>query len=115
MPFLFLAALAAQAAPVADPTRDQDVRCLAVMAYATGTAKEAARPSLVAGTMYFIGRIDARMPTLDYCAVLVRLLTDTALVKSLAADGPRCSAILERRGTELQALGKAIRGAASQP
>ncbi|PAX07496.1 hypothetical protein [Sphingomonas lenta] len=105
-----LAPLLIQAAPAAsaDPVKNEDVRCLAVMAFATGNTKEQDRAGLVAGTMYFLGRIDARMPGLDYRAALRRLLTDEASLKAFSTEAVRCGAILEKRGGELQALGQQL-------
>jgi hypothetical protein len=104
---LFLALLAAAAEP--SQATEADIRCVAVYAAAADKADEAHKAGVVAGLMYYIGRIDVRSPGYDYLANLKRLLTDQAfLEKGLPAEAQRCAAEMKAKGSEVAALGDSL-------
>lgn len=105
---LLAPAVAVQSAP-ADPVLESDVRCLAVMAIAASDSKKADAVGVMAAAMYFVGRIDGRRPGMDYRAALRQLLSSNESIAGLQADAVRCGAILEKRGSELQALGEQLK------
>ena len=82
-----------------------DVHCVivgAVLAGKTDTTQRAAG-SLVA--MYYIGRLDGRVPKLDLEELMIK--ESKAMTSSdFAAEAKRCGATLTARGQELTKIGK---------
>lgn len=113
---LGLLAAAAIAAPQPSMAEDPDLRCMIAMSYSLALIDEGGaeanaeeRSGLVALVMYYIGKIDGRIPDFDYAREVSRLVQtsgyeDTGLVKDLA----RCGQEAQDRGKELQELGKQI-------
>lgn len=105
-----MALLAAQAAPAAvDAEIAPDLRCVAVLTMVGSQAPESQRAGLLGGTMYFVGRIDARRPHYDYKAGLAALLTDEAELKALRNEAARCGNEMKARGQALQEAGAALK------
>jgi hypothetical protein len=93
-------------APVPE-TRD-DLRCFLIMALlvdssAEGKGKEAA----MAGTLYFLGKLDVRAPGLDIGAAATAELGSMTEAE-FQSQKPRCIALLEERGHYLVAIGTAM-------
>lgn len=105
---LLATATAAQAIP--SSTQEQDLRCVAVISAIIGTLEESKRPTVMAGAMYYVGRVTARRPDLDLEAELRRILGDDAAFKKiLPAEATRCGADLQKVGTELTRVGGAMK------
>ena len=97
-----LAALILQAATPA-AANAADLRCLAVVA--SGAIETPSRGGQAAGAMYFVGRIDARSPSFDYQAEMLKLIRSKA---DLGPDRARCSSLLKARGGALLALSNGL-------
>lgn len=110
--FSMIAAAAAAAQPL-EPAAEADMRCIAAMLYAVGQAderKDAKSTSvLLASVSYFIGKIDARVPGVDYRGHIARLAQSSVFAKELDGEIKRCA--LES-GSALQVVGKAAQSAA---
>ena len=105
-----LIALILQAsAPDAAAANAADLRCLAAIT-AAGT-DASSRGLVAAGSMYFLGRIDARSPAYDYQAALLALVRSGA---DLSADRERCLAELRSRGGALVNLSQGLRAQAAK-
>jgi hypothetical protein len=100
-------ALVLQTAP--DPALEADLRCLAYLSTAVEKAPAAQQPGLAAGLLYFVGRIDARMPGFDYAAALARTPANAARLADLDREAPRCVRVVGERGRALVAAGQALR------
>jgi|SRR4051812_25942533 hypothetical protein len=103
---LAASSLSAGAAP--SPEIRDDLRCFLVMGALAGTAKEG--PGLqtaIAGTLYFLGKLEERAPTLDIeAAGAAELLAITEA--EFQTEKPRCLAVIEEKGKRLIAIGTAI-------
>jgi hypothetical protein len=114
-----LAALALLAAAAAEPaiTADPDLRCVAATAAVLGTVSEAADTDaetitgITAIFMYFLGKVDARRPGLDYAASLTGLMNSPGYDQQLPADLKRCGAEAEERSSMLKDLGEKMKTA----
>lgn len=95
------------AAPPPDPGTREDVRCFVALAYLADTDDAKVKEAAMAGTLYFLGRLDGRTPGLD-------LESEVATVAETFADGDMksllqsCSVLIEQRGEYLVAAGKAL-------
>lgn len=103
---LILQAAAPDAAAAANAA---DLRCLA--AIASGGSDAASRSLVAAGSMYFLGRIDARSPGFDYQGEMLKLVRSGA---TLEADRARCLAELRSRGGALVNLSQGLRAHAGK-
>jgi len=96
-------------------TRDPDLRCLAAVSAALGIvadrkdADPETVPGLTAVFMYFLGKVDAARPGLDYAPPLARLMNSPTYANDLPADLKRCGAEAEGRGQMLQDLADKLR------
>ena len=101
-----LAAASLSAAP--SPEIQDDLRCFLIMASLAESAKEGpAMQTAVAGTLYFLGRLENRAPDLD-----IEAAGAAELVAMTEAEyqnqKPVCLAVIEERGKRLIALGAGI-------
>lgn len=105
---LLLGQLAGASLRAQDSPGDADLRCIAIIAVAVSQTKETERAGLVAGMMYFIGRLDSAAPGTDLQSALRRTYTgmDSAIAE---AEGKRCSTMLAEKGQLLQNVGAALR------
>jgi hypothetical protein len=87
-----------------------DLRCLAVLATTVSSLPETKRAGAIGGVMYFLGRIDAVAPGFDYNAALAALVAADPEGKTIAAEAPRCAAVMKERGESLITMGNALRG-----
>ncbi|MET1111826.1 MAG: hypothetical protein ABWX67_09915 [Allosphingosinicella sp.] len=107
--WIFVApALLIAAAPPPDAATKDDLRCFLIMGSLAGTAKEGpGMQTAVAGTLYFLGRLEDRAPALDIeAAGAAELLAMTEA--DFQKDKPRCLAVIEEKGKRLIAIGAAI-------
>lgn len=122
MPILALSLLAAAAAAPAVPgptglIRDRDLRCVAAVSAALGiladrkTDDAEQTAGLTAVFMYYLGKVDARRPGLDYARSLTALMNAPGYAQELPADLKRCGAEAEERGRTLQTLGERLKAA----
>jgi hypothetical protein len=105
------AATRANAAPAAStpPAVKQDLQCFVLYTIAAGTEKDEKRlASAVAGTWYFIGRIDAAAPGLDLGQAMRAEIADLEHNPKTEAIGAACDAQFAKRGADMTNLGKAF-------
>lgn len=107
-----IAALAVQA-PAAT-ARNNDLACLVVLGASVGAAPAAQRATLIAGTRYYVGRIEGREPGFDLARGVVAVTpTDQAQGAAfLQRHGPRCQAELVRNEAKMKAMGQALQARA---
>lgn len=86
------------------PDIDGDLRCIALLSVAVGQAAPDKQGVMIAGAMYFIGRLDGKAPNTDLKAGLKRII-EGFTQEQAAAEGQRCSAILAEKGKLLQGVG----------
>lgn len=96
-------------------SEDADLRCMVAISLAIdglekdGTATVDEKSGVISIFMYYLGRIDARYPTIDYVAEVSRLLeTPNYLQSRFRADLTRCSAEAQQRGKALESMGEAL-------
>lgn len=106
-----LIALALAAATPAPDANEQDLRCVAALALIIGSQGEKADPSLTAGLLYFVGRLDGRAPAIDLEGGIRRLIGAPGGAEQLKPDMARCGALLTERGTVLQTIGNNLKTA----
>lgn len=100
--------LALLAAAAATPAVAADLRCFAALAAALSDAPEAQRPGLIGGVMYFMGRVDAAAPGLDYRAEFTAMMAADPDARTIDAERPRCLAVMKERGESLVTIGEAL-------
>lgn len=108
-------AAAAQAPQAARPLSDDpDLRCMVAISLVIGTADgtpadSAEKASMASIMMYYVGRIDARFPGIDYVREVKRLVEAPGYMENkLAADLERCGSEAEARGKLLQDMGEEL-------
>lgn len=110
--FSLVAAAAAATQPL-EPVAEADMRCVAALLYAIGEADERkdqkATSMLLASVSYFIGKIDARMPSADYRGHIGQLAKSPEFNKEVSGEIKRCAF---ESGTALQLVGKAAQESA---
>lgn len=113
-----LALLAATAlSPIADqpgPADDPDLRCVAAVSFVLGASDDKQLgvdgvSGLTAVFMYYLGKVDARRPGLDYAKELGGLMNAPDYARQLPADLVRCGKEAEERGAMLQRLGEDLK------
>ena len=107
--FSFVIAAAAAAAQP-NPADLQDLRCIAsIGALSAMVDKPDQKEKLLAGMLYFVGKIDGRSPGFDYQGQLTAIMAQPGYVeKELFADAQRCGDELKARGDQLQKIGNAL-------
>ncbi|UZK68484.1 hypothetical protein OKW76_10480 [Sphingomonas sp. S1-29] len=113
LPLLALA-LAAPATAAAQDSQAADVTCVAVLGAIVNTVPEAQRPGVLAGTMYYVGRIDGREPGFDLQkAILATLPSDEAGLNAFVKQHtPRCGSQLQDNAKRLASVGNAVQARA---
>lgn len=101
--------LAILAAPVPasaqTPDIGADLRCTAILAIGVSqTKEEEKRSGMVAGMMYFIGKLEGRNSGIDLKTELKRTY-EKLTQELLASEGQRCAQILMEKGQYLQKIG----------
>jgi hypothetical protein len=110
-----LAAAAQQPKPVDDP----DFHCMVAISMVLGRMAESPAASaedkagVTAVFMYYVGKIDARFPGLDYAGQMSALLARPGyLASELQPDIARCGQEATTRGETLEEMGKALQQSA---
>jgi hypothetical protein len=105
-----IAATAAAAQP--SPADLQDLRCIAAIAALSALAtKPDQKEKMVAGMLYYVGKIDGRSPGFEYEVHLPALVAQPDYTeKHLFADAQRCGDELKARGEQLQKISRALAG-----
>lgn len=109
------AAIAAQQPQPSDEVA-ADLRCMLAMSYALATIDEGGakaddeeRSGIVSLVMYFVGKIDGRMPAFDYTGEVTKLVQTPGYAESgLAQDLDRCGEEAIKRGQTLTDVGKQL-------
>ena len=120
--FGFIAAMAAAAqAPAAQPAYLPDMRWMVAMAVVLGAQDDTSdsaegagedRDGLIGLVMYYVGKIEAKAPDLDYLSeVNAILLSADYMAKQFPADAERCAGEAADKGRKLQEIGQALSGA----
>jgi hypothetical protein len=105
--FSMIAAAAAATQPL-EPVAEADMRCVAALLYAVGSAEEKkdAKSSslLIAAVAYYNGRLDARQPGINYTGHINRLAMSSEFEGQLDKEIRRCAM---EAGTAMKTLGQA--------
>ncbi|RZI60795.1 MAG: hypothetical protein EOP94_01300 [Zymomonas sp.] len=83
-----------------------DLRCMAIFAVSTSKAPADQQAGVVAGTMFFYGKISGRSPALDVEAKMFELFKADPEGVTLEKDRQRCASEIKRHGTLLMAIGE---------
>jgi hypothetical protein len=111
---MLLAMIAAVAAlPAQSPTaaaRNNDLACLVVLGASVGAAPAAQRPTLIAGTRYYVGRIEGREPAFDLTRGVVAIVPRDAAQGAafIQRHAPRCQRELQRNEARMKAMSDAL-------
>ncbi|AQR62403.1 hypothetical protein BZG35_12695 [Brevundimonas sp. LM2] len=85
-----------------------DLECSSLMAISLGTANSADQArSLTGGLMYFLGRLEARVPHEDWPARIETHIRERG-IDGVFASADRCSAELARAGNMIPAIGQGV-------
>jgi hypothetical protein len=111
-----LAALALVAEPRNAFSRDPDLRCFVAVLYAAGLMEEKADAAMQAGlasvTMYYLGKLDGRLPGIDLKREVTTLIQLPSFERELPGEMIRCGKEAEDRGAALQEFGQYLQGVA---
>ena len=105
----------AASASAAEITREPDLRCVAAVSAALGIMGERkdadaeTMSGLTAVFMYYLGKVDARHPGLDYAPPLAALMNAPGYAAALPDDLKRCGTEAEERGRTLRILGEQLK------
>ncbi len=108
-----LALLVGRGAHAQSSAKDDDLRCIAIVSVAMSQAEDDKKPSMMAGVMYFVGRLDGEAPKIDLATEMKRVVAGMTQEEAVA-HGKRCSEILIERGHALQTVGDALRSSAPE-
>jgi hypothetical protein len=106
----FIAASPTQAAPAPtlSPAVEKEAQCLLLYLAAAGAKDEKTQPAAVAGSWYFLGKLDVSAPGID----LVTLLRDQTIAMQsnprAKEIGAACDAELAKRGHDLIGVGSQL-------
>ena len=98
----------ATAAATAATPNDGDLRCIAISSKALAQAPQEKQLSVVAGMLYFVGRINGRSPKADIEAGVRRITPSLDNETTWQAEAKRCAAIMQDRAAYLQKMGRAL-------
>jgi hypothetical protein len=114
-----IAALAAAAPAPARPADDPDFRCMVAASLvldrmaADGKATPEDKSGVASVFMYYLGKIDARFPAVDYVEeVSVLVGRPGYAATTLGPDLARCGREATQRGRALEQMGKALQARA---
>lgn len=80
---------------------ENDLKCMAAISLVAPDMPADRQASMGAGMMYFLGRVDHAVPTLDFPGQMKRLIMQPDGEARLRAELPRCSAMLRDRSAAL--------------
>ena len=114
---LFAAAAAATQQPAPQIVSDPDLRCMVALSITLGGMEDGAieaaddeKSSVLALVMYFVGKIDARLPDFDYATEVTRLVQSPDYAGNILPDDlERCSDEAAARGQTLIELGEQLK------
>lgn len=106
---LIAASSPAQAQPQVQPADLADLQCLGLAAVIAGQSEEgsAEQTGVVAGMMYFLGKLEGRTPGTDWLAELARHV-EIWSPEDLQAVAPRCAQEMQVKGQALVDWGTAM-------
>lgn len=102
---LCLLALASAQVRAEDDTTIADVRCVVVGLRLSNDADARQRSAGLMTTLYYMGRLDGRVPALDLEAALLKEI-NTMTASDYVSEGMRCGAALSARGEQVTQIGK---------
>ncbi|MGO9133575.1 MAG: hypothetical protein ACLP8A_05935 [Methylovirgula sp.] len=88
-----------------DPATTADLRCLVVGLRFAGSPTENLKQAGLIETLYYLGRLDSRIPNLDLEGQVGTLLTKMN-EQDFKTEAQRCGLLLSQRGQALQTMGK---------
>jgi hypothetical protein len=100
-------ALLATGARAEDAT-SSDLRCVIALAAAAQSADDQVKPAMIAGVIYFLGKLDGRTPQLDLGA-RADAERKTMSVKDFNDEIARCGAALVARTKAVAEIGQKLR------
>jgi len=106
-----IAVPSAQAVPADSPATavGHDTECLVLFLVAAGDTKEPkVQQAAIAGSWYFLGKVDGRAPGLDVVSALRSKETELRGNPRAGQIGTACDAELARRGADLLDIGKQV-------
>lgn len=119
MLFGVLAAVAVAASQQPGPAMadDPDLRCMVAMSIALGGIEDGAvkleddeKSGIVALVMYYVGKVDGRMPGFDYAGQVKKLVQSPGYGETKFLDDlNRCGEEAEARGNTLIELGEQLK------
>ncbi|WP_033920574.1 hypothetical protein [Sphingomonas sp. 37zxx] len=100
--------------PTAQDAQTADVICVAVFGAIANTVPEPQRAGVLAGTMYYVGRIDARDPALDLQKAILAVLPseESGLNAFVKEHTGRCGSQLQDNVRRLASVGGAVQARA---
>lgn len=108
---MILTILAAAGAAAVTPGSqlNKDLHCVAAISSAIGMAKtENDKSQMIAGNLYFLGKVDGESPGLDLEQAMVDVVSGADFAKRLPDEMRRCGAELQSRGQAMVEVGKAL-------
>jgi len=105
---LLAASALSAGAPAPVPETRDDLRCFLIMALLADTSEEGkGKEAAIAGTLYFLGKLDGRAPGLDLEAAAT---AELAAMTEAEFQGQKtgCISLLEQRGNYMVAVGTAM-------
>lgn len=114
---LLAAAAAATQKPAPSMADDPDLHCMVALSIALGGAEDGVidmeddeRTGIVSLVMYYVGKIDGRLPGFDYAREVTRLVQSPGYAEAtLLEDLNRCGEEAEQRGQTLIELGEQLK------
>lgn len=100
----FLAAMSAQSS-AQDAQTIADIRCVVIGMRMGGTGNAAQQSAGGVLALYYIGRLDGRVPSLNIEDLIVQQITKMTKA-DYDSEGKRCGAVLKEKGQQLTQIGK---------
>ncbi len=97
--------LSSAQAPAQDAETIADVRCLIVGMKFAGMAEPTQHSAGMMLSMYYIGRLDGRVPKLDIEELMIKEIS-TMTTSDYGSEAKRCGAGLTDKGQEITRIGK---------
>lgn len=88
-----------------DATTTADIRCVVVGMQMSGSVNSPLQPRGILLTLFYLGRLDGRVPELDIESLLIEQAGKMSDA-DYASEGRRCDAGLTQKGQQIIELGK---------
>jgi hypothetical protein len=99
-------------APSLSPSMKQDLQCFVLYTVAAGSEKDEKKlTGAIAGTWYFLGRIDVAAPAIDLDSAMRAEIKEMEGSPRTKEIGSACDARFSRRGSDMINLGKNFQSA----